>query len=124
MGAVFETSPEQVVAPEGTFMGRVQSGTLQMPAPVHRYCMANTWTLLRTVPLNDHCIELQPVGPEEDADGDEDFVASLSADGKLWIPGAVRQVVGLKEQSVFVRVEGGVVRLYLRKVFETLGFGP
>lgn len=105
-------------------MGRVQNGTLQLPPPILRYCASHRWTLLRIVPVNDHCLVLQPVGEDEDQDGDEDFVSSLSPDGKLWIPAIARDLVGLKEQSVMVRVEGGSVRIYLRNVFSTLGFGP
>jgi hypothetical protein len=28
------------------------------------------------------------------------------------------------EQSVMMRIEDGAIGIYLRKVFETLGFGP
>ncbi len=105
-------------------MGRVRNGTLDMPLGVCKFCAANEWTLFRVLPLDDHRIELQPVLADEDTDGDEDFVSSLSSDGKLWIPGSVREIVGLKEQSVMVRVEGRCVRLYIGHVFETLGFRP
>jgi hypothetical protein len=36
----------------------------------------------------------------------------------------LRALVGLGEQSVMMRAENGAICIYLRKVFETLGFGP
>jgi hypothetical protein len=33
-------------------------------------------------------------------------------------------MVGMGEQSVMMRIEKGSIGVFLRKVFETLGFGP
>ena len=52
------------------------------------------------------------------------FCSSLSADGRLWIPAALRQSVSLVEQNVMMRIENGTIGVYLRKVFDTLGFRP
>ncbi|MCU1325800.1 MAG: hypothetical protein JWN34_1170, partial [Bryobacterales bacterium] len=30
----------------------------------------------------------------------------------------------LGDQSVMVRIEDGLIRMYMRQVFKTLGFGP
>jgi len=64
---------------------------------------------------------MQPVLAEDPA---IDFHAGLGTDGRLWIPAALRQMVSLGEQSVMLRVENGAINMYLRKVFETLGFRP
>jgi bifunctional DNA-binding transcriptional regulator/antitoxin component of YhaV-PrlF toxin-antitoxin module len=53
-----------------------------------------------------------------------EFHASLDGDGRLWIPAELRAPVGLGEQSVMLRVEDGSIGVYLRKVFDTLGFRP
>ena len=52
------------------------------------------------------------------------FFSSLSDDGRLWIPAALRQSVSLLEQNVMMRIENGSIGVYLRKVFDTLGFRP
>jgi len=113
-----------VPAPEGTFLGRVHSGALQLPGTIHQYCLARGWTLMRVLVLDDHRLELRPVLPDEDLDGDDGDVSSLCGDGKLWIPKTARNLVHLAEQSVMVRVEGDCVRIYTRRIFETLGFRP
>ncbi len=86
------------------------------------------WDLFRVVPgdpdrlLLEPVLALEPDGPEPDlVDG---FCSSLSVDGRLWIPVALRESVSLLEQSVMMRVENGGIGVYLRKVFETLGFRP
>jgi hypothetical protein len=43
------------------------------------------------------------------------FHAGLGPDGRLWIPAELRK------KSVMLRVENGVINMYLRKVFETRG---
>jgi hypothetical protein len=53
-----------------------------------------------------------------------DFHASLSPEGLLWIPAGLRRILALKEQRVMLRIEGGAIHVYLRKVFDTLGFRP
>ncbi len=71
---------------------------------------------------------LEPViagqGDENEPDLVDGFCASLSADGRLWIPAALRESVSLLEQNVMMRIEHGTIGVYLRKVFETLGFRP
>ena len=57
-------------------------------------------------------------------DAAETFHASFTPDGLLWIPAELRQSVDLSEQSVMLRVQDGGIHVYIRKVFETLGFRP
>ena len=40
------------------------------------------------------------------------------------VPRALRKSVELGEQSVMLRIEEGAIHVYLRKVFDTLGFRP
>ena len=113
-----------VTPPAGTFLAKVRDGAIQLPPPLKRYCDASEWTLFHVVRHGDDRLEIHPIAPEENADVTADFYSSLTPDGRLWIPAALRDLVALGEQSVMMRVEGGGIGIYLRKVFETLGFGP
>lgn len=99
-----------------------------MPPPLLRYCVSAGWTLFHFIVVDHDHLTMQPVLPDDPlADEDAvmtDFHASLSPDGKLWIPAVLREALDLSEQSVMMRVEEGVVNVYIRKVFETLGFRP
>ena len=92
-----------------------------MPPPLLAYCQAAQWTLFHFEFANEDQLTMQPVLPE---DFTTEFQASLAPDGKLWIPANIRELVELREQSVMLRVEEGVINMYLRKVFDTLGFRP
>jgi hypothetical protein len=107
-----------VVPPAGTFLAKVRNGAILFPPPVKAYCDAEGWDLFRVLPIDHDRLMLEP---SEQVD---EFSSSLSADGLLWIPAALRESVSLHEQSVMVRVENGAIGIYLRKVFETLGFRP
>lgn len=107
--------------PAGTFLALVRNGAIQLPPPLKLYCEAEGWSLFRFLVNGDDQLTIQPVLPEDSA---TDFHASLGSDGRLWIPAALRQTVSLGEQSVMLRVENGAINMYLRKVFETLGFRP
>ena len=113
-----------MIPPAGTFLARVRDGAVQLPPPLKSYCDASEWTLFRVMPLDDHRLEIRPVPQDENADITSGFYSSLTADGRLWIPSALRHAVSLGEQSVMMRLENGAIGIYLRKVFETLGFGP
>jgi hypothetical protein len=107
--------------PAGTFLAPVRNGAIQLPTPLKLYCDAEGWSLFRFVVTGDDHLTMQPVLPEDSA---TPFHASLGSDGRLWIPAELRKTVSLGEQSVMLRVENGAISMYLRKVFETLGFRP
>jgi hypothetical protein len=92
-----------------------------MPPPLLQYCEAQGWSLFHFRVANSDQLIVSPVLPEDAA---EDLQASLGPDGKLWIPAELRQRVSLGEQSVMLRLENGAIGMYLRKVFDTLGFRP
>ena len=110
--------------PAGTFLAKVRDGLIQFPKPIQGYCEGAGWTLFRVDVVDENRLDLNPVLDDAGNDIPDDFQSSLSADGRLWIPALLRGVVGLGEQSVMMRVEGGSIRVFLRKVFETLGFRP
>ena len=107
--------------PAGTFLAKVRNGAIQLPPPVKQYCEAMSWSLFRIAVMEANHLTMEPVFSGDPA---TDFQASLDADGKLWVPAELRQAVSLGEQSVMLRIEQGAVHVYIRKVFETLGFRP
>ncbi len=107
--------------PAGTFIARVQNGAIQLPPPLQQYCDAENWTLFHFVVMDKNHLVMQPVLPDDSTAG---FHASLGPGGRLWIPVEWRQSVALGEQSVMLRIEDGAIGVYLRKVFDTLGFRP
>jgi len=92
-----------------------------MPPPLYAFCQTENWTLFHFRIVDDDQLAMLPVLPEHSAN---EFHASLDSQGTLWIPANVRELIDLKEQSVMLRVEDGAISMYLRKVFETLGFRP
>ncbi len=110
--------------PVGTFLAKVRNGLIQFPGPIFAYCQAAGWTLFRVDVVDDRRLEILPVLGDDDTDLPDEFFSSLSSDGRLWIPAVLRGLVGMGEQSVMMRIEDGCIGIYLRKVFETLGFGP
>ncbi len=105
-------------------MANVRKGAIQFPPALKNFCLANNWTLFRVTMTTGDRLELSPVLPGDHSELADEFHSSLSPNGLLWIPAVPREMVSLGEQSVMMRVEGGVVAVYLRKVFKTLGFGP
>lgn len=109
--------------PVGTFLAKVGEGAIRLPPPLLKYCESEGWDLFRIVPRDHDRLTLEPVlsGASDPVDG---FCSSLTDDGKLWIPAELRDYVSLLEQNVMMRVENGGIGIYLRKLFDTLGFRP
>jgi hypothetical protein len=110
-----------MIPPAGTFIAPVRNGAIRIPPPMKIYCDAENWSLFRFDIVDRDHLTMHPVLPH---DPSVDFHASLSPDGLLWIPAALRKSVHLGEQSVMLRIEEGAIHVYLRKVFDTLGFRP
>jgi hypothetical protein len=113
-----------MIPPHGTFLAKVRNGAVELPPPLRRFCEASQWTLFRVIRHDENCLEIQPVLPDDISGISDEFQSSLSPEGRLWIPAPLRALVGLGEQSVMMRAENGAIHIYMRKVFETLGFGP
>lgn len=123
--------------PTGTFLAKVRDGAIHFPPPLKAYCDKVGWDLFRIVPGDRDRMLLEPILSSDcsqpatasltgktDTDPIDGFCSSLSADGRLWIPDTMRKSVSLQEQGVMMRVENGLIGVYLRKVFDTLGFRP
>lgn len=111
----------EVAPPAGTFLAKVRAGAIQFPPPLRAYCNSQEWDLFQVLPGDPDRLVLEPV---LDSDLAEGYFSSLTDDGRLWIPADVRKSVSLLEQSVMMRIENGAIGVYLRKVFDTLGFRP
>jgi hypothetical protein len=103
--------------PAGTFLARVRDGVIQMPPPLKHYCDAQAWTLFHFAVIDQDHLTLEPLRGDDSA-------VPLNSDGRLSIPEELRKQISLGEQSVMLRMEDGVMHMYLRKVFDTLGFRP
>jgi hypothetical protein len=110
--------------PVGTFLAKVRDGLIHFPKPIQAYCESAGWTLFRVELIDEDRLALSPILGDDEVDFPNDFHSSLSSDGRLWIPALLRGMVGLGEQLVMVRIENGSIGVFLRKVFETLGFRP
>jgi hypothetical protein len=117
-----------MLPPAGTFLAKTRGGAIRFPPPLNAYCRAQGWDLFRVLRGDSDRLLLEPVLPEQSGEEEsaliDGFCSSLSADGKLWIPAQLRDSVSLTEQSVMMRIEDGKIGIYLRKVFDTLGFRP
>lgn len=118
-----------VSAPAGTFLAQVRGGVIQFPGPLKVWCHHSGWNLFRVWVDSPDRLTLQPVTGDVSInvymeDETASYESSFDPEGKLWIPADLREMVCLREQTVMIRVEDGVIRIFLRKVFETLGFGP
>jgi hypothetical protein len=107
--------------PTGTFIARVRNGAIQLPPLLFAWCKAQKWTLFHFRVVSEDQLIMMPVLQD---DAGSNFQASLDTEGTVWIPGDIRALIDLHEQSVMLRVEGGAISVYLRKVFDTLGFRP
>ena len=124
-----------VTPPAGTFLAKVRAGCILFPRPIKEWCDGQGWDLFRIVAGDPDRLVLEPVlssarehdppsTPDDAPDFADDFRSSLSPDGCLWIPAKLRESVSLAEQNVMMRIESGGIGVYLRKVFDTLGFRP
>lgn len=107
--------------PAGTFLAPVRNGAIRIPASLRDYCDQQGWSLFRFDVIDGDHLTMHPVLP---ADSTTSFHASLAPEGLLWVPADVRKSVALGEQSVMLRIEDGAIHVYLRHVFDTLGFRP
>ena len=110
--------------PAGTFIAKVRGGCIHFPAPIRTWCETEGWNLFRIVQDGCDRLRIHPIFPADDIDVTEEFCSSLEPEGRVWIPEELRRLVAMEEPSVMLRVDGRAINLYLRKVFETLGFRP
>jgi hypothetical protein len=102
-------------------MAAVRKDAIQFPPPLRAFCDGQGWRLFHIAVEGENHLTIQPVFADDDAPG---VYTSFTSDGKLRIPGEVRDAVSLGEQSVMMRAEESLIHVYVKNVFDTLGFRP
>ena len=106
--------------PVGTYIARTEDDIIHLPSPVADYVVEAGWQRVRVVP-GDESVTIVPL-PSPDAAGGHD--AEVEAGGLVRIGSALQRQLGLEGQHVMVRFEGDTLRVFVRRVFQTLGFRP
>ena len=106
-----------------TYLAKTASDRIQLPPAIVEHIRGAAWTEVRVAADEDNeSLTVYPLPhPNAPQDG---FTTALDATDGLRISEALRKQVNLDGQSVMVRIEGDVLRIYLRHVFKTLGFRP
>lgn len=106
-----------------TYIAKTEGDRLQLPPAIADYVRRAEWLDILVSPDSGaECITLFPL-PHPDAPP-TGFTTRLEPGGALHLSPEVCRLLRLDGQSVMVRVEGDVIRVYLRRVFQTLGFRP
>lgn len=111
--------------PSGTFLAPVRDGVIQFPPALRTWCEFSGWNLFHLHADTPDGLVLEPITDETlSTDPPSGQISSFDPEGRLWIPADLRGTVQLGDQTVMIRAEDGRIRIFLRKVFETLGFRP
>ena len=106
-----------------TYLAQTKADRIQLPPAIADQARQAGWLQLRIAPSDDNeSLTVFPL-PHPDAPTTGVTTELDSRDG-LSITAALCQQIGLNGQSVMVRIEGDVLKIYLRSVFKTLGFRP
>ena len=106
-----------------TYLAQTKDDRIQLPPAIASQVRDAGWVEVLVTPASDNeSLTAYPLPhPEAPASG---FKTQLDAADGLSISEPIRKQVSLDGQSVMVRMEGDVLRIYLRSVFKTLGFRP
>lgn len=106
-----------------TYIAQTKDDRIQLPPAIAEQIRNSGWLQVLVSPAEDNeSLTVFPLPhPGAPASG---FTTQVDGKDGLHISDEVRRQVNLDGQSVMVRIEGDVLRIYLRKVFKTLGFRP
>lgn len=106
-----------------TYLAQTKADRIQLPPAIAEQVRRAGWVDIRIAASGDNeSLTAYPLPhPSAPAEG---LTTQLDAQDGLRIGADLRQQVGLNGQSVMVRFEEDVLRIYLRQVFKTLGFRP
>jgi hypothetical protein len=107
---------------QNTYIAQTKGDRIALPPAIADHIRASNWQEVLIVPSEDN--ESLTVFPLPHPDAPAEGFKTTIAPASLAISDPIRKQVHLDGQSVMIRVEGDVVRIYLRKVFKTLGFRP
>ena len=107
-----------------TYLAQTKADRIQLPPAIAEFIANAGWVEICVAPgLDGESLTAYPL-PHPDAPRESGHVTRLDESAGLRIGEEIRKRVKLDGQSVMVRVEGEVVRIYLRQVFKALGFRP
>jgi hypothetical protein len=112
----------QVKAPIGTYLAKTEEDRIYLPQAIAEFVRDAKWAQLLVV-AGDEMVTVYPA-PYPGVDPSGGFASEMDDHGVIAIGEANRRAVLLNGQGVMVRIEGDVLRIYLRHVFKTLGFRP
>ena len=106
-----------------TYLAKTIGDRIQLPPAIAEHIRNAEWIDVRIAAAGDNeSLTAYPLPhPEAPEAG---YTTTLDETDGLRISEPLRQQVSLDGQNVMVRIEGDVLRIYLRQVFKTLGFRP
>jgi hypothetical protein len=106
-----------------TYIAQTKGDRIQLPPAIADQVRQSGWLDVLIVPSDDNeSLTAYPL-PHPSAP-ESGFTTQIDPSDGLHISDPIRKQVNLDGQSVMVRFEGDVLRIYLRRVFKTLGFRP
>jgi hypothetical protein len=107
-----------------TFLAQTTCDRIQLPPALAEQVRTAGWLDILVALEADHeSLTAYPL-PHPNAPRTHGHTTQLDPNGGIHISEDFRQRARLDGQSVMVRFEGDVIRIYLRHVFKTLGFRP
>ena len=108
---------------QSTYLAQTKGDRIQLPPAIADHVRNSGWLEVLVAPAADNeSLTVYPMPhPAAPAGG---YTTTIEPSAALHISEPIRKQVSLDGQNVMVRVEDDVVRIYLRKVFKTLGFRP
>jgi len=107
---------------QSTYLAKTKGDRIQLPPAIADHVRDSGWLDVLIAPAEDN--ESLTVYPLPHPDAPASGYTTTIDDSAVRISEPIRKQVALDGQSVMVRIEGDVLRIYLRKVFKTLGFRP
>ena len=106
-----------------TYLAQTKGDRIQLPPAIAEQVRNSGWIdiLVAASDDNESLTAFPLPHPSAPAEG---HTTQLDSQDGLRISEPLRQQVSLDGQSVMVRFEEDVLRIYLRRVFKTLGFRP
>jgi hypothetical protein len=106
-----------------TYLAQTKGDRIQLPPAIADHIRSAGWHDILISPAADNeSLTAYPL-PHPNAP-DSGHTTQLDPDSGFHLSEPIRHQVALTGQSVMVRIEGDVLRIYLRHVFKTLGFRP
>jgi hypothetical protein len=106
-----------------TYLAQTKGDRIQLPPAIAEQVRTAGWLeVLVTAADDKESLTVYPL-PHPGAP-ESGFTTQIDPTDGLFISEPIRRQVNLDGQNVMVRIEADVLRIYLRRVFKTLGFRP